>query len=66
MQPKGQSFFATRRQAGGLAGIQIRTGRGRVWQPYVEGEAKTAGWVAGNPFLDANVSVRAGVMAFVK
>ncbi len=65
-QPKDQSFFAEKGQWGGLAGVQVRTGAGKVWQPYVEAEAKTAGWVAGNPFLDASVSVRAGLMVFVR
>lgn len=65
-QPQDQSFFANKGQLGGLAGVQIRTGAGKVWQPYVETEMKTAGWVAGHPYLDANVSVRAGLMVFVR
>lgn len=65
-QPAEQSFFATKGKPGGLFSVQLRTGSGRVWQPYIEAEAKTAGWVAGNPFLDAKTSVRAGVMVFVR
>lgn len=65
-QPKAQSFFAEKGQLGGLASVQVRTGAAKVWQPYAEAEAKTAGRVAGNPFLDAKVSVRAGLMVFVR
>lgn len=65
-QPQDQSFFAEKGQLGGLAGVQVRTGTNKVWQPYVESEAKTAGWVAGHPFLQANVSVRTGMMVFVR
>ena len=65
-QPAEQSFFATKGKAGGLLSVQLRAGSGRVWQPYLEAETKTAGWVAGNPFLEARTSVRAGVMAFVR
>ena len=32
---------------------------------FVEGDAKTQGWVAGNVYLDAAVSARAGVEAIV-
>lgn len=65
-QPQEQSFITNKGQAGGLVSVQVRTSNTRIWQPYLEAEAKTAGWVAGQPFLDANVSVRAGLMVFVK
>lgn len=34
-----------------------------VWAPYLEFEAKTPGWIAGNVFLDRNFLVRTGVKA---
>jgi len=65
-QPENQSFFARKGTLGGLVGIQVRPSGANVWQPYLEAEAKTAGWVAGHPFLNRNLSIRAGVMAFVR
>ena len=64
-QPKDQSFYTTKGQFGGLIYAQLRYPKGETWQPYVEVEGKTKGWVAGNPFLGANFTVRAGISAYL-
>jgi hypothetical protein len=66
LQPDGQRF----RTAGGTPGVlgsmrfEPRAGRGLA--PYLEIEAKTAGWVAGNVDLGSNVSVRLGATASLR
>lgn len=62
LQPKDQLFRSAASKAGGLVGLRVAVGAHRV-QPYLEVEAKTAGWVAGNPYLDRNLSVRLGLTA---
>jgi hypothetical protein len=37
-------------------------GGARTIEPYVEIEAKTGGWVAGDVYLDRNLSVRTGLI----
>lgn len=61
LQPKGQRFKTAAGTPGGL--IDVTMGprlEGRV-RPYVELVGKTAGWVAGNVYLDKNLSVLLGV-----
>ena len=60
LQPKDQLFHSTSVTPGGLLSLRAELGARRI-RPYVEAEAKTAGWVAGNPYLGRNVSVRVGV-----
>jgi hypothetical protein len=61
-QPARQGFMTARAEPGGLL-------EGKVYVPivgkadlYLNLEAKSAGWVAGNPFLGQNVSLRSGVV----
>lgn len=63
LQPKDQAFETSRVQLGGLAGLKLGYGGWRQLEPYVEVEAKSAGWVAGSPFLSSNVSGRLGLVA---
>jgi hypothetical protein len=65
LQPKDQQFYADQGQAGGLLYAQLRYPLSRTWQPYLEVEGKTQGWVAGNPFLQPNLTVRAGISAYL-
>jgi hypothetical protein len=65
LQPKDQQFYTDQGQAGGLIYAQLRYPLSRTWQPYLEVEGKTQGWVAGNPFLPANLTVRAGISAYL-
>jgi hypothetical protein len=64
LQPENQQFYTDKGRAGGLIYAQLRSPKGKTWQPYLEVEGKTQGWVAGNPYLDANFTVRAGVSAY--
>jgi hypothetical protein len=60
MQPRDQVFRTSDAAFGGLASLRVhRAGTGRLGT-WAEVEAKTAGWVAGNVNLGANVSVRLG------
>ena len=60
MQPEDQAFRTTSAQAGALGSIKIRPASSSLVTTFVELEAKTAGWVAGNVNLGSNVSVRMG------
>ncbi len=60
-QPEGQEFTTTKRTLGGLAQVKVYYPWSSVFSTYLDLEAKTQGWVAGNPFIKENVSVRAGI-----
>ena len=59
-QPAGQAFRAESAATGALASVRVRHASEARVAPFLELEAKTAGWVAGNVHLERNVSVRAG------
>lgn len=60
MQPKGQAFRTRDAEPGGLASLRIR-GREHSWfGAFVEVEGKTAGWVAGTPYLNSGMAFRTG------
>jgi hypothetical protein len=60
-QPRDGEFRTRDASVGGLAGIRIATsGRSRL-QFYADIEAKTAGWVAGNPNLRGGARVLSGL-----
>jgi hypothetical protein len=61
LQPDGQRFRTSDADAGGLAALRVRTGLSRRVGAFAELEAKTAGWVAGVPYLDRNVTLRVGL-----
>lgn len=61
LQPRDQKFAEKRAQAGGLLSLKLNHVYSRALQPFVELEGKSEGWVAGNVYLDKNVSLRAGV-----
>lgn len=61
LQPKQQSFTSSEVDFGGLLSLRINylwTAGASVW---LEGLAKSPGWVAGNEHLDADTSLRAGL-----
>lgn len=62
LQPKDQLYRSRETKAGGLLALRAGLGSRRV-RPYLEVEAKTEGWVAGNVYLGSNVTVRAGFTA---
>ncbi|MEO7455099.1 MAG: hypothetical protein ABIY52_02480 [Gemmatimonadaceae bacterium] len=60
MQPDAQAFRTTDAKAGALASLRIGHVSASRFGSFVELEAKTEGWVAGNVNLDRNFSVRVG------
>lgn len=61
LQPRGQEFYTEAAAPGGLVAVKLGFPANRHMEMFVEVEAKTAGWVAGNVYLDENVSTRVGV-----
>ncbi|MDR3343812.1 MAG: hypothetical protein LBT14_13735 [Treponema sp.] len=61
MQPKNQEFMTTSPEFFGLVGLRADFAVSKHFLPYFELSVKTAGWVAGNEFLDSNVSFKAGL-----
>jgi hypothetical protein len=62
LQPENQSFSTSKAQAGGLLQIRGQYSIGKALSTYAELEAKTEGWVAGNPYLNKNVTMRMGLL----
>lgn len=60
-QPKNQEFMTSKAEAGGLLEAKLYAPVAQHLEIYLDGEGKSAGWVAGNPFLNANLSARTGV-----
>jgi hypothetical protein len=61
MQPEDQKFKTEKREFLGLFGLRIDFIISKNFLPFVDFTAKTDGWVAGNVYLDKNVSCRVGV-----
>lgn len=61
-QPKDQSFFETDGDLGGHISMKNTYLAGKL-NPYLQIDAKSAGWVMGNVFLDRNVSLIIGLSA---
>ncbi|TAE29567.1 MAG: hypothetical protein EAZ92_06100 [Candidatus Kapaibacterium sp.] len=61
VQPENQSFRTTTGQLGGLAGGRLVWLLGKNIQPFIDVEAKSAGWVMGNEFLGSNLGVSLGL-----
>lgn len=65
LQPEDQLFFARTAQLG--AGLVLRGNLplGAGLEAYVEGRAKTAGWVMGDPVLGPNIDAHVGVQTLL-
>jgi hypothetical protein len=63
IQPKEQSFFTSEIEFFGLIGSRFDFQINKNWLPYFEVVAKTDGWVAGNEFLEENISFILGISA---
>ncbi|GMO41605.1 MAG: hypothetical protein Pg6C_02570 [Treponemataceae bacterium] len=63
MQPENQVFKTGNPEFLGLAGCRVDFEVTKYFLPYFDISAKTDGWVAGNEFLNGNVSIKAGVSA---
>lgn len=60
-QPAEQTFMTTEADTGGLVSFRLDTPYSRTLRPYIELEAKSEGWVAGNVYLQDNISLRIGL-----
>lgn len=63
LQPENQKFKTNKSTLGGLTSISAQFDSKSKVKPYLQLEAKTKGWVAGNPYLNDNFSCRFGFMA---
>jgi len=63
VQPKNQRFKTETSEFIGLVGCRVDFNISRHLLPYFDIIAKTDGWVAGNEFLEENVSVKLGLSA---
>lgn len=62
LQPRGQRFRASEAEAGALLCARFDAVAGPWLGVFLELEAKSAGWVAANPWLDPCSAARAGVV----
>ena len=60
-QPEDQRFKTSDAKIGGLFALTGNLELNNWLKPYIQMEAKSEGWVAGNPYLRDNFSVRAGI-----
>ncbi|GHU84459.1 hypothetical protein FACS189473_1900 [Spirochaetia bacterium] len=60
-QPKNQEFRTSAPEFLGLFGLRVDFVIDKHILPFIDFSVKTAGWVAGNEYLNANASVKLGV-----
>jgi hypothetical protein len=60
-QPINNEFKTDKSQLGGLFSLKLQYPLTQLLRPYIDLEAKSKGWVAGNVFLGSNISVRLGL-----
>lgn len=65
LQPRDQRFETSSHVPGALGALRVAYSSSRSFEPYVEVEGKSAGWVAGQAWLGSNASVRAGLVAML-
>jgi hypothetical protein len=65
-QPENQEFKTNKSSLGGLAGLKVYYPLTNWLYTFFDIEGKSKGWVAGNPFLKSNVSVRIGCNMNIK
>ncbi|MCS6902294.1 MAG: hypothetical protein RMJ98_22090 [Myxococcales bacterium] len=63
LQPRNQRFQDAHYQPGVLGNLRLAYAFSTAFEPYVEVEGKSPGWVPGNVWLEANLSARAGVVS---
>jgi hypothetical protein len=63
LQPKEQLFYTDESELGGIATIKFNFPTYQRLETFIEMEAKTQGWVAGNVYLGDNISARMGITA---
>jgi hypothetical protein len=60
-QPRNQEFRTRDGSLGGLAGLKLATPIGSRLEFYIDGEMKSAGWVAGRPDLTRSATFLTGI-----
>jgi len=65
-QPKNFLFQDTTASFGGALEVRVAPKLNRWYHPYLDIEAKTKGWLAGNPYQNQNVSVRVGFKGLIQ
>lgn len=65
LQPKNLRFDSRVATPGGLTSLRYGHALSRSLEVFAEVEGKTDGWVAGNVYLDSNISTRVGLVAFL-
>jgi hypothetical protein len=63
LQPLNQDFKTNKSSFLGLAECKLELITKNFIHPYIEVSAKTKGWVAGNEFLNSNLSCRLGIVS---
>ncbi|WP_207421130.1 hypothetical protein [Desertivirga brevis] len=67
MQPLGQDFMTRKSSFLGFASLRtVLDYLSTKWSPYLELDAKTPGWVAGNEFLGQKLTARLGLEVQLK
>lgn len=61
LQPS--DFYDRKARPGGMLKLHASYSLDKTWRVFAAGEAKTKGWVAGNPYLGARTGFRFGVSA---
>ncbi|MBI3776727.1 MAG: hypothetical protein HY273_14490 [Gammaproteobacteria bacterium] len=61
-QPQQQRFDTNKGALGGRIAARFVYPLHTQWSTYIETDWKTAGWAAGNVYLDTNTSLRAGLL----
>jgi len=65
LQPENQLFFTQKSHVGGLIEAKIQYPLSKHINPYISITAKTGGWVAGNVYLEKNISCSIGLRASI-
>jgi hypothetical protein len=61
MQPKDQVFMTGEPEFLGLLGCRVDFAVSKHFFPYIDMSIKTDGWIAGNEYLERNISIKAGL-----
>lgn len=61
LQPS--DFYDAKARPGGMLKLHVAYNLDKTWRLFATGEAKTEGWVAGNPYLGSRTGLRFGVSA---
>jgi hypothetical protein len=64
-QPRNLLFQDSLGKRGGALEIRLTPQVNKWYQPYLEIEGKSKGWLAGNPYHNSNLSIRLGVRALL-